>query len=98
MGIISWIIWGFFVGLFARGIKPGRQPIGCLWTIVLGIAGSLLGGFLATELLHIGNTDKFDLGSFVIAIVTSVILLAIWEWGERALPNRKRNTPPRGGL
>ena len=79
MGIISWAIWGFFVGLLARGIRPGRQAIGCLWTIALGIAGSLLGGFLATEALHIGDKDNFDIGSFLIAVLTSAVLLAVWE-------------------
>ena len=38
MGIISWIIWGLFVGLIARLLMPGRQPIGFLWTIALGVA------------------------------------------------------------
>ena len=79
MGIISWLIWGLFVGLFARALRPGRQAIGCWWTIALGIVGSLLGGFLSTEVLHIADKDEFDFGSFVIAIVTSVILLALWE-------------------
>lgn len=90
MGIVSWAIWGLFVGLFARLLRPGRQPIGCWWTIALGVAGSLLGGFIATKLLHIGNTDSFDLGSFLIAVVTSAILLAVWERVERALPDRNR--------
>ena len=79
MGIISWLVWGFVVGLLARGIRPGRQAIGCWWTIALGIAGSLLGGLVATEVLHIGDKDKFDFGSFLIAVAASAILLAIWE-------------------
>jgi uncharacterized membrane protein YeaQ/YmgE (transglycosylase-associated protein family) len=83
VGIISWLIWGLFVGLFARALKPGRQAIGCWWTIALGIVGSLLGGFLATEVLNIADTDEFDFGSFVIAILTSVLLLALWEAYER---------------
>ena len=95
MGIISWLVWGFVVGLLARGIRPGRQAIGCWWTIALGVVGSLLGGFLATQVLHIGDKDNFDLGSFLIAVATSAILLAIWERIERALPDRNR---PREGL
>lgn len=83
MGVISWIIWGFLVGLFARGVRPGRQAIGCLWTIALGVAGSLLGGFLATEVLNIADADEFDLGSFLIAVITSAVLLAVWERYER---------------
>lgn len=93
VGIISWVVWGFFVGLIARAVKPGRQPIGCLWTMALGIAGSLIGGFLATQVLHIADADEFDLGSFVIAIVASVVLLALWEAYER----RRAAPPPPAG-
>jgi uncharacterized membrane protein YeaQ/YmgE (transglycosylase-associated protein family) len=75
MGIISWAIWGLFVGLVARLVLPGRQPVGFLWTIALGLAGSLIGGFVATEILHIADNDEFDFGSFLIAIATSVLLL-----------------------
>jgi uncharacterized membrane protein YeaQ/YmgE (transglycosylase-associated protein family) len=75
MGIISWIIWGLFVGLLARLVLPGRQPIGFIWTVALGIAGSLVGGFVATEILHIADNDEFDFGSFLIAIATSALLL-----------------------
>ena len=91
MGVVAWALWGLFVGLFARLVRPGRHPIGCWWTILLGVVGSLLGGFIATELLHIGDKDNFDFGSFLIAVVTSAILLAIWERVERALPDRERD-------
>jgi uncharacterized membrane protein YeaQ/YmgE (transglycosylase-associated protein family) len=75
MGVISWIIWGLFVGLAARLLLPGRQPIGFLWTIALGVAGALVGGFVATEILGVADNDEFDFGSFLIAIGTSVLLL-----------------------
>ena len=94
MGIISWALWGLFVGLFARLLRPGRQPIGCWWTILLGIVGSLLGGLIATSVLHIGDKDNFDLGSFLIAVLTSAVLLALWERIERALPDRERRDTP----
>ena len=77
MGIISWAIWGLFVGLLARLLLPGRQPIGFLWTIALGLAGSLIGGF-ATQILDIADSDEFDFGSFLIAIGTSVFLLWLY--------------------
>jgi uncharacterized membrane protein YeaQ/YmgE (transglycosylase-associated protein family) len=78
MGIISWAIWGLFVGLLARLLIPGRQPIGILWTVALGVVGSLLGGFLATEVLNIGDNDEFDFGSFLIAVATSALLLWLY--------------------
>jgi uncharacterized membrane protein YeaQ/YmgE (transglycosylase-associated protein family) len=77
MGILSWIFWGLFVGAIARLLLPGRQSIGIIWTILLGVAGSVVGGFLATEVLDIADADEFDFGSFLIAIGTSVLLLAI---------------------
>jgi uncharacterized membrane protein YeaQ/YmgE (transglycosylase-associated protein family) len=99
MGILSWALWGLFVGAFARLLRPGRQAIGFWFTILLGIAGSLLGGFLATKVLHVADSDEFDLGSFLIAVGTSVVILAIWERVERALPDRRRRDElPRRGF
>jgi uncharacterized membrane protein YeaQ/YmgE (transglycosylase-associated protein family) len=84
VGIIAWAIWGLFVGMVARLVLPGRQPIGCLWTILLGVAGSLVGGFVATELLDIGDPDDFDCGSFLIAVAASIALLwAYVRYAER---------------
>jgi uncharacterized membrane protein YeaQ/YmgE (transglycosylase-associated protein family) len=78
MGIISWIIWGLLVGLIARALLPGRQSIGLIWTIVLGVVGSIAGGFLATEVLNIADSDEFDFGSFLIAVATSMLLLYLF--------------------
>ena len=90
MGVLSWVLWGLFVGAFARLLRPGRQAIGFWFTILVGIAGSILGGVLATKVLHIADSDNFDLGSFLIAVGTSVVLLAVWERIDRALPDRRR--------
>jgi uncharacterized membrane protein YeaQ/YmgE (transglycosylase-associated protein family) len=78
MGIISWAIWGLLVGLIARALLPGRQSIGLLWTVVLGVLGALAGGFLATEVLGIADSDEFDFGSFLIAVATSMLLLWLY--------------------
>jgi uncharacterized membrane protein YeaQ/YmgE (transglycosylase-associated protein family) len=78
MGIISWIFWGLFVGAIARLLLPGRQKIGFLWTIALGIGGSILGGFLATEVIDIADSDEFDFGSFMIAVGVSALILSIY--------------------
>jgi uncharacterized membrane protein YeaQ/YmgE (transglycosylase-associated protein family) len=91
MGIITWVVWGLFVGAIARALLPGRQAIGCLWTIALGIVGSVLGGLLATEVLNIGDSDEFDFGSFAIAVLASVLLLAVFE---RVAPKRDRDAEP----
>ena len=91
MGILTWLIWGLFVGALARLLLPGRQRLGIVLTMVLGVVGSLLGGFVATELLGIADTDEADFGSFVIAVVTSVALLATYDRVTRMLPDRHRD-------
>jgi uncharacterized membrane protein YeaQ/YmgE (transglycosylase-associated protein family) len=90
VGIVTWAVWGLFVGIFARLLKPGRQRVGILLTIVLGVVGSLAGGFLATEVLGIADFDDFDFGSFIIAVGTSVLLLAAYDRVDRMLPDRDR--------
>ena len=79
MAVISWAVWGLFVGAIARLLRKGHQPIGILWTMILGVVGSLVGGFIATDLLNIGGIHHFGLGSFLIAVATSFVLLALWE-------------------
>jgi uncharacterized membrane protein YeaQ/YmgE (transglycosylase-associated protein family) len=91
MGIVSWAVWGLFVGMFARLLLPGRQRLGILLTIGIGIAGSLIGGFIATEALDIADNDEFDFGSFLIAVGTSVVLLAIVDRVSRTLPDKNRD-------
>jgi len=76
MGIVSFVIWGLFVGALARVLLPGEQKIGFLWTIGLGLAGSIIGGVVAVEVLDIADYD-LDFGSFMIAVGTSVLLLAV---------------------
>jgi uncharacterized membrane protein YeaQ/YmgE (transglycosylase-associated protein family) len=90
VGILAWVIWGLFVGAVARLLLPGRQRLGIVWTIVLGVAGSLLGGLLATEVLNIADSDEFDFGSFLIAVGTSVVLLSVVGRVNRMLPDRER--------
>jgi uncharacterized membrane protein YeaQ/YmgE (transglycosylase-associated protein family) len=74
MGIISWIIFGLLAGLVAKLIMPGKDPGGFFITILLGIAGALVGGFIATSLGY-GAVSGFNLGSFIIAVLGSIILL-----------------------
>jgi uncharacterized membrane protein YeaQ/YmgE (transglycosylase-associated protein family) len=91
VGILTWVIWGLFVGALARLLLPGRQRLGIALTIVLGVVGSLLGGLLATEVLNVGDANDADFGSFVIAVATSVLLLATYDRVNRMLPDRARN-------
>ena len=78
MGIIAWIFLGLFAGTIARTLIPGRtEPGGCIGTTAVGILGALLGGFLASA-LDIGELDEFfDLGTWLIAIAGSILLLLV---------------------
>lgn len=78
MGILSWILFGLVAGVIAKLLMPGRDPGGCIITIVIGIAGALLGGFLAT-LFGYGGISGFDLRSLIIAVLGSIVLLAIFR-------------------
>ncbi|HEY1382264.1 MAG TPA: GlsB/YeaQ/YmgE family stress response membrane protein [Dongiaceae bacterium] len=78
MGILSWILFGLLAGIAAKLIMPGRDPGGFIVTILLGIAGAVAGGFIAS-LLGFGDYQGFDLRSFVIAVIGAVILLFIYR-------------------
>ncbi len=97
MGIVTWIVWGLFVGVIARVLKPGRKRIGLGLTVVLGIAGSLIGGFVATQWLDIADVGDFDFGSFLIAVLASVGLLALYERVDRVLPGGEKDHPGQSG-
>ena len=86
MGLIAWIVLGLIAGAIAKALMPGRDPGGCIITIIIGIVGALLGGFLATLLGFGGLAGGLDWRNLIIAIIGSVVLLAIW----RMLRGRRR--------
>ena len=74
MGIITWIVFGLIAGLIAKFLMPGDDPGGFFVTILIGIAGAVVGGFLATW-LGFGGVDGFNIGSLAVAVVGSILLL-----------------------
>ena len=78
MGCLSWIVLGLIAGALAKLIMPGRDPGGFIITILLGIAGAVVGGFLST-LIGFGDISGFDLRSVVIAIIGAIVLLAVYR-------------------
>jgi uncharacterized membrane protein YeaQ/YmgE (transglycosylase-associated protein family) len=78
MGIISWIVMGLIVGLMARFIMPGKDPRGFFITILLGIGGGLLGGYLGTT-FGLGSVTGFNLKSILIATGGAVIILFLYR-------------------
>jgi uncharacterized membrane protein YeaQ/YmgE (transglycosylase-associated protein family) len=79
MGILSWILFGLLAGGIAKLILPGKDPGGCLVTIVIGVIGSVIGGFLGTRVFHFGKVEGFDIRSLGIAILGSIVLLLIYR-------------------
>ena len=75
MGIIGWILLGLLAGAIAKLILPGDDPGGIIMTTLIGIAGALVGGFIASA-LDIGDLDEFfDIGTWLIAIAGALLLL-----------------------
>jgi uncharacterized membrane protein YeaQ/YmgE (transglycosylase-associated protein family) len=79
MNVLSWILFGLIAGGLAKFIMPGKDPGGCLVTIALGILGAILGGFISTQLFGFGTVTGFNLRSFAIAIVGTLLLLGIYR-------------------
>ncbi|MFO7572757.1 MAG: GlsB/YeaQ/YmgE family stress response membrane protein [Gaiellaceae bacterium] len=80
MGIIGWVVLGLLAGVIAKAIMPGEERGGCFVTMLLGIVGALLGGFLATALGLGDPVDEFfDLSTWVAAVVGALIILLVWN-------------------
>ncbi|MEX0850958.1 MAG: GlsB/YeaQ/YmgE family stress response membrane protein [Gaiellaceae bacterium] len=87
MGIIGWIVLGLLAGLIAKRIMPGAERMGFILTTLLGIAGALVGGFLATALGFGDPIDEFfDISTWIGAIVGALVILFIWN----AISQRRR--------
>jgi uncharacterized membrane protein YeaQ/YmgE (transglycosylase-associated protein family) len=78
MGILAWVVFGLVVGALAKLIMPGRDPGGCIITILLGVAGSLLGGFVGKAIgLY---TEEVSGGGFLMSLLGAVLLLGIYRF------------------
>jgi uncharacterized membrane protein YeaQ/YmgE (transglycosylase-associated protein family) len=87
--MIGAIILGILAGYIAKALMPGDDPGGFFVTILLGLAGSLFGFFIFTELLGIGDTEIFDLGGLIGAIIGTMILLGVY----RTVASRNEGPP-----
>jgi uncharacterized membrane protein YeaQ/YmgE (transglycosylase-associated protein family) len=84
---MSWIVWiafGLVAGIIAKFIMPGRDPGGFIVTIVIGIVGALVGGFISTK-LGLGDVTGFNIPSMIIAVLGAILLLVIY----RAVKSRR---------
>jgi len=74
MGILSWIVFGLIAGVIAKYVMPGPDSGGIVMTILLGVAGAVVGGFIGTQLGY-GSVAGFDVRSLLIAIGGALVLL-----------------------
>ena len=80
MGILGWIVLGLLAGVIAKAILPGNDPGGIIITMVIGIVGALLGGFLGQALFGVDTLDEFfDISTWLTAIIGAIILLLLYR-------------------
>lgn len=90
--IIGWIVFGLIAGVIAKAVMPGRDPGGAVVTILLGVAGAVIGGFIGRALFGYGasgsGTEPGTIMSMVLAVIGAVVLLA----GYRLMRGRSLRT------
>jgi len=87
MGFLGWIVLGLIAGAIAKLIMPGDDPGGIIITILLGIVGAVIGGYLGSVIFGIGLENFWSLQTWIVAIVGSLILLVAYRLiaGRRAV-------------
>ncbi len=83
MGILSWIVLGLIAGVLAKFIMPGKDPGGFIITILLGVAGAFVGGWLGTQ-LGIASFNGFTVQGILIATAGAIVLLALYRLLKKA--------------
>lgn len=78
MGFIGWIVLGLIAGAIAKAIKPGEQGGGWLATLLLGVIGAIVGGWLGSAIFGVGVGEFWSLSTWLLAIAGSLIVLVIW--------------------
>ncbi|WP_444929058.1 GlsB/YeaQ/YmgE family stress response membrane protein [Microbulbifer sp. SSSA002] len=83
MGVLSWVILGLIAGALAKWIMPGRDPGGWIVTMVIGIVGAFIGGWLGALVGFGGPVTGFGIGDIITATVGAIIFLAIYRMFKR---------------
>jgi uncharacterized membrane protein YeaQ/YmgE (transglycosylase-associated protein family) len=87
MGILGWIVLGLIAGAIAKLIMPGDDPGGIIVTMLIGIVGAVIGGFLGSAIFGTGLQNFWSLQTWIVAIIGALILLVIYRLiaGRRAV-------------
>ena len=84
MGILTWIVLGLVAGFLAKLLMPGKGPAGFVLTILLGVVGALVGGYLGSHFLGLEDVTGFDLRSVGLAVGGAVLVLLVYGLLKRA--------------
>jgi uncharacterized membrane protein YeaQ/YmgE (transglycosylase-associated protein family) len=82
MGLLMFVLFGLIVGFLARAIMPGRQSMGLIMTSILGMVGSLLGGFVASLITH-DDVNRIHATGLIGSIIGALVVLALVSMGSR---------------
>ena len=94
---LYWALLGLIAGSLAKFLLPGRDPSGCIFTIILGLVGSVLGGVIGTQFGWGKVTQgSFDLRSIGIATLGSVVLLVLGRLARRLVAGGRERVAGRG--
>ncbi|MDQ3384073.1 MAG: hypothetical protein M3519_09870 [Actinomycetota bacterium] len=86
--MIGFIVAGLIIGVLARLIKPGKQNLGWVATLLLGLAGSVIGGLIAQYVFNSGDIMELNVIGFIAAVIAAVLLIGVAE----AMSGRKQVT------
>lgn len=86
MSFISWILIGLIMGAIARSVLPGRADGGWVTSLVIGVIGAVVGGWIASMMGSSSNNGFFDLKTWIFAFIGSLVVLGIWG----AISGKKR--------
>ncbi|MDQ0848115.1 putative membrane protein YeaQ/YmgE (transglycosylase-associated protein family) [Arthrobacter sp. B3I9] len=78
MGFLGFLLLGLIAGAIAKAILPGRQGGGIVITLILGVVGALLGGFIGSALFNVGINEFFSLSTWLLAIGGAIIVLLVY--------------------
>ena len=76
--MIGFIVAGLVIGVLARLLRPGSQKLSLLWTLLLGLAGSVIGGVIA-NVLGTGGIFELNILGFIVAVISAVVLIGVFE-------------------
>ena len=83
MGIVTWIFFGLMAGVLAKFLMPGKDPGGFIVTILIGIVGAMVGGWIGTQ-LGFGTVSGFDIRSMLVAVGGAMLLLFGYRMMKKA--------------